>query len=71
MCTFLACGGKSVSNKSLVCDDWTIVPLCMFTLSGMCAACLLVNFAVADKKILVHPKSRIAVSSAVAVNVMG
>jgi hypothetical protein len=62
MCAFRACGGKSVSNKSNVCDDWIVVPLGMLTLSGMCAACLLLHGAVADKKLLVHPESRIAVS---------
>jgi hypothetical protein len=35
----------------------------MFTLSGMCAACLSLHGAAADKKFLVHPDSRIAVSS--------
>jgi hypothetical protein len=34
----------------------------MLTLSGTCAACLLLNGAVADKNLLVHPESRIAVS---------
>jgi hypothetical protein len=62
MCAFRACGGKSVSNKSHVCDDWIVVPLGMLTLSGTCVACLLLYGAVADKKILVHPDSRIAVS---------
>jgi hypothetical protein len=38
----------------------------MFTLSGTCAACLLLHGAAADKKIMVHPESRIAVSSVVA-----
>jgi hypothetical protein len=51
---FVACGGKSVNNKSRVCDDWIDVPLGMLTLSGMCAACLLVHGAVADKKLLLH-----------------
>jgi hypothetical protein len=60
-------GGKSVSNKSLVCDDWIDVTLGIFTLSGTCVACLLVHGAVADKNILVHPESRIAVSSVVAI----
>jgi hypothetical protein len=41
-----------VSNKSHVCDDLIGVPLGIFTLSGMCAACLLVHGAVADKKYL-------------------
>jgi hypothetical protein len=49
MCAFRACGGKSVSNKSHVCDDWIVVPLGMLTLSGTCAACLLLHRAVADK----------------------
>jgi hypothetical protein len=31
-------------------------------LSGKCAACLSLHGAVADKKLLVHPESRIAVS---------
>jgi hypothetical protein len=34
----------------------------MLTLSGTCAACLLLHGAVADKKLLVHPESRIVVS---------
>jgi hypothetical protein len=34
----------------------------MLTLSGMCAACLSLHGAAADKKLLVHPESRIAVS---------
>jgi hypothetical protein len=62
MCAFRAYGGKYVSNKSHVCDDWIVVPLGMLTLSGTCAACLLMHGAVADKKMLVHPESRIAVS---------
>jgi hypothetical protein len=39
----------------------------MFTLSGMCDACLMVHVAVADKKICVHPEYKIAVSSVVAI----
>jgi hypothetical protein len=39
----------------------------MFTLSGMCAACLLVHGTVAGKKICVRPESKIAVSSFFAV----
>jgi hypothetical protein len=62
MCVCRACGGKSVSNKLHVCDDWIVVPLGMLTLSGMCAYCLSLHGAVADKKLLVHPESRIAVS---------
>jgi hypothetical protein len=62
MCAFRACGVKSVSSKSHLCDDWIVVPLGMITLSGMCTACLLLHGAVADKKLLVHPESRIAVS---------
>jgi hypothetical protein len=62
MCAFRACGGKSVSNRLHLCDDWIIVPLGMLTLSGTCAACLSEHGAVADKKLLVHPESRIAVS---------
>jgi hypothetical protein len=34
----------------------------MLTLSGTCAACLLLHGAVADNKMLVQPGSRIAVS---------
>jgi hypothetical protein len=34
----------------------------MLTLSGTCASCLLLQGAVADKKLMVHPESRIAVS---------
>jgi hypothetical protein len=62
MCAFCAGGGKSVINKSHVCDDWIVVPLSMLTLSGTCAACLPLYGAVADKKMLVHLESRIAVS---------
>jgi hypothetical protein len=43
----------------------------MLTLSGMYAACLLVHGALADKKLLVHTESSIAVSSVVAVNMVG
>jgi hypothetical protein len=43
----------------------------MFTLSGICAASLLVHGAVADKKILVHPESSIAVSYIVTVKIIG
>jgi hypothetical protein len=62
MCAFRACGGKSVSTKLHVCDDWIVVPLGMLTLSGTCAACLSLHRAVADKKMLVHLEYRIAVS---------
>jgi hypothetical protein len=34
----------------------------MLTLSGTCASCLLLHGAVADKKLLVHQESRVAVS---------
>jgi hypothetical protein len=54
-----------------VCDDWIDVPLGILTLSGMCAAYLLVYGAVADKKLLVHPESSIALSSVVDVNMVG
>jgi hypothetical protein len=37
----------------------------MFTLSGTCAACLSLDGEAADKKLLVHPESSIAVSSVV------
>jgi hypothetical protein len=37
----------------------------MLTLSGMCASCLLLQGAVAENKLLVHPESRIAVSCVV------
>jgi hypothetical protein len=67
MCALLDCKGKSVSSESHVCDDCIDVPLGMFTLSGMCAACLLVCGTVADKKIPVHPESKIAVTSVVSV----
>jgi hypothetical protein len=43
----------------------------MLTLSGMCAACLLVHGAVAQEKLIVHLESSIAVSSIVAVNMVG
>jgi hypothetical protein len=62
MCAFRAYGGKYASYKSHVCDDWIVVPLGMLTLSGTCAACLLLHGAVADKKMMVHPESIIAVS---------
>jgi hypothetical protein len=62
MCACRACGGKSVSNKLHLCDDWIVVPLGMLTLSGMCAACLSLHGVVGDKKLLVHPESRIDVS---------
>jgi hypothetical protein len=47
------------------------VPLGMFTLSGTCAACLSLHGAAADKKLFVHPESRISVSSVVALVVVG
>jgi hypothetical protein len=43
----------------------------IFTLSGMCAACLSLHGAAADKKLLVHPESRIDVSSVGAFVVVG
>jgi hypothetical protein len=54
-----------------VCDDWIVVPLGIFTLSGTCAACLSLHGAAADKKLLVHPESRIVVSSVSAFVVVG
>jgi hypothetical protein len=62
MCAYHACGGKSVNNRLHVCDNWIVAPLGMLTLSGTCAACLSLHGAAADKKLLVHPESRIAVS---------
>jgi hypothetical protein len=62
MCACRVCGGKSVSNKLHVCDNWIVVPLGMLALSGMCAACLSLHGAAADKKLLVHLESIIAVS---------
>jgi hypothetical protein len=62
MCAYRACGGKSVSNRLHVCDNWIVVPLGMLTLSGACAACLSLHGAAADKKLLVNPESIIAVS---------
>jgi hypothetical protein len=47
------------------------VPLCMFTLIGMCAVCLLVHGDVANNKLLVHLESSIDVSSDVAVKLFG
>jgi hypothetical protein len=38
-----------VGNKSLVCDDWIDISLGTFTLSGMCADCVLVHGASAEK----------------------
>jgi hypothetical protein len=43
----------------------------MFTLSGMCAACFSLHGAAADKKLMVHPESRIAVLSVVALEGVG
>jgi hypothetical protein len=43
----------------------------MLTLSGTCAACLSLQGAAADKKLLVHPESIIAVSSAEALEGVG
>jgi hypothetical protein len=37
----------------------------MFTLSGTCDDFLLLHGAAADKKLLVHPESKLAVSSVV------
>jgi hypothetical protein len=54
-----------------VCDDCIVVPFGIFTLSGVCAACLSLHRAAADKKLLVHPESRIAVSSVGALIVVG
>jgi hypothetical protein len=67
----LLAGGKSVNNKSHVCDDCIDVPLGMLTLSGMCADCLLVHGDMDDNKLLVHPESSIAVSSVVSVSMVG
>jgi hypothetical protein len=47
------------------------VPLGMFTLSGTCAACLSLHGAAADKNLMVHPESRIALSSVGAFVVVG
>jgi hypothetical protein len=47
-----------VSKKSHVCDDCIDLPLGMFTLSGVCAACLLVHGAVADITIILHPENK-------------
>jgi hypothetical protein len=71
MYAFFACGGKSVSNKSHVCDDWIDVPLGMFTFSGMCDVCFMVHGDVADRKILVHPESILSVPSAASVKIVG
>jgi hypothetical protein len=62
ICAFHACGGKSASNKSHVCDELIVVSLGMLTLSGTRASCLLLHGTVADKKMLLQPESRIAVS---------
>jgi hypothetical protein len=62
MCACRACCGKSVSNRLHICDDWIVVPLEMLTLSETCAAFLSLHGAAADKKLLVHPESRIAVA---------
>jgi hypothetical protein len=47
------------------------VRLGMFTFSGTCAACLSLHGVAADRKLLVHPASRIAVLSVVAFVVVG
>jgi hypothetical protein len=52
-------------------DDWIVVPLGMFTFSGTCTACLSLHGAAVDKKLLVHPESRIAVSFVGAFVVVG
>jgi hypothetical protein len=39
----------------------------MLTLSGMCDDCLLVHGDYADRELLVHPESKITVSSVVAI----
>jgi hypothetical protein len=62
VCACRACGDKSVSNRLHVFDDWIVVPLGMLTLSGTCAACLSLHGAADDKKLVVHPESRIDVS---------
>ena len=54
-----------------MCDDWIVVPLGIFTLSGTCAACLSLNGAAADRKLLVHPESIMDVSSVGAFVVVG
>jgi hypothetical protein len=54
-----------------MCDDCMVVPLGIFTLSGMCAACLSLHGASEDNKLLVQPESRIAVSSVCAFVVDG
>jgi hypothetical protein len=71
MCACLSWSGRSVNNKLHVCDDCIVVPLGIFTLSGMCAACLSLHGAAAEKKLLVQPESRIAVSSVCAFVVDG
>jgi hypothetical protein len=71
MCTFLVSRGKASNNKVCVCDDWIDVPLGMLTSSVMCAAYLLVHGTVTEKKLIVHPESRIDVSSVSAVNNYG
>jgi hypothetical protein len=43
----------------------------MFTLSGMCVACLSLHGAAADKKLMVHSESGIAVSSVVVLEGVG
>jgi hypothetical protein len=43
----------------------------MLTLSGVCAARVLVHGAVADRKLRVQPESSISVQSVVAVNMIG
>jgi hypothetical protein len=55
----------------LINDDWIAVPLGMFTLRWTCAACLLLHNAAADKQLIVHPDSRVAVLSVRALVAVG
>jgi hypothetical protein len=54
-----------------VCEDCIFLPLGIFTLSRRCTAYLSLHGAAADKKLLVHPESIIAVSSVGAFVVVG
>jgi hypothetical protein len=71
MRALLACEDKSVSNKSHVCDDCIDVPLCMFILSQMCAACLLVHGSVDDKKCVCTQTLKLLCNPLLPLKVMG
>jgi hypothetical protein len=71
MRVFRACGGRAINIKLQVCDDWIVELLGMFALIGTCDACLSLHGAAADTKLILHPESRITVSSVGALVVAG